>query len=115
RSAAAFFYLSLLGGLVGFTTYAWLLRVASPAALSTYAYVNPLVAVLLGWLVAGEELGAGVLVPAGLVVGAVALISLPARGGRMPVSAARPCRLPSPPLRGRGVGGESVTPCARGR
>jgi drug/metabolite transporter (DMT)-like permease len=77
RSAAAFFYLSLLGGLVGFTTYAWLLRVASPAALSTYAYVNPLVAVLLGWLVAGEELGWGVLVPAGLVVGAVALITLP--------------------------------------
>src|SRR5262245_32308408 len=77
RSALAFGYLALVGGLVGFTTYAWLLRVASPTAVSTYAYVNPLVAVLLGWLVAGEALGLEVLLAAALVVGAVVLITLP--------------------------------------
>jgi drug/metabolite transporter (DMT)-like permease len=77
RSVLAFLYLTFIGGLVGFTTYAWLLRVASPTAVSTYAYVNPLVAVLLGWLVAGEALGAEVLLAAALVVGAVVLITLP--------------------------------------
>ena len=63
--------------LVGFTTYAWLLHVASPTAVSTYAYVNPLIAVLLGFLLAGEALDAGVLLPAGLIVAAVVLITLP--------------------------------------
>jgi drug/metabolite transporter (DMT)-like permease len=77
RSTLAFVYLTLLGGLVGFTTYAWLLRVATPTALSTYAYVNPLVAVLLGWLVAGEVLDMHILLAAGLIIGAVVLITLP--------------------------------------
>jgi drug/metabolite transporter (DMT)-like permease len=79
QSLAAFFYLVIIGGLVGFSTYAWLLHHASPTAVSTYAYVNPLVAVLLGWLVAGEALDALVLVAAGLIVGAVILITLPRR------------------------------------
>jgi drug/metabolite transporter (DMT)-like permease len=77
KSIGAFFYLSILGALVGFTTYAWLLRMAPPTAVSTYAYVNPLIAVLLGWLVAGESLDGGVLLPAGLIIGAVVLITLP--------------------------------------
>jgi drug/metabolite transporter (DMT)-like permease len=77
RSVAAFFYLVVFGGLIGFTTYAWLLRVASPTAVTTYAYVNPLIAVLLGWLVAGETLDARILAAAGLIVGAVVLITLP--------------------------------------
>jgi drug/metabolite transporter (DMT)-like permease len=77
RSVAAFFYLVIFGGLIGFTTYAWLLRVASPTAVTTYAYVNPLIAVLLGWLIAGETLDARILLAAGLIVGAVVLITLP--------------------------------------
>ncbi len=80
-SLAAFAYL-IVAGLVGFTTYAWLLRHASPAAVSTYAYVNPLVAVLLGWLLAGETIDSNVLLAAALVVGAVVLITLPARPPR---------------------------------
>src|SRR5436309_1236090 len=46
RSILAFAYLVVIGALLGFTTYAWLIRVAPPTAVSTYAYVNPLVAVL---------------------------------------------------------------------
>ncbi len=77
----AFAYLTVVGGLVGFSTYAWLLRHASPAAVSTYAYVNPLVAVLLGWLAAGETIDASILAAAVLVIGAVVLITLPRRRG----------------------------------
>lgn len=79
KSLLAFFYLTFVGGLVGFSTYAWLLRVASPTAVSTYAYVNPLVAVLLGWLLAGETVGLTIGLAAALVVGAVVLITLPRR------------------------------------
>lgn len=77
KSVFAFLYLALVGGLVGFTTYAWLLRVAAPTALSTYAYVNPLVAVLLGYLVAGEVLEPRAVLAAALILGAVVLITLP--------------------------------------
>src|SRR5215203_2731497 len=51
-SIGAFFYLLLFGSLVAFTAYSWLLSNVSPARATTYAYVNPVVAVLLGWLVA---------------------------------------------------------------
>jgi drug/metabolite transporter (DMT)-like permease len=49
RSLLAFAYLVLFGSLIGFTAYIWLLRVSTPAKVSTYAFVNPIVAVLLGW------------------------------------------------------------------
>jgi drug/metabolite transporter (DMT)-like permease len=77
KSILAFLYLTIFGGLVGFTTYAWLLRVASPTAVSTYAYVNPLVAVMLGCAIAGEKLDANALSAAVLILGAVVLITLP--------------------------------------
>lgn len=50
-------YLSLVGSLVGFTTFAWLMKHSTPARVATYAYVNPIVAVFLGWLVLREPLG----------------------------------------------------------
>ena len=53
-SAWAFVYLTLIGSLVGFTAYVWLLQVSTPARVSTYAYVNPLIAVVLGRLVLHE-------------------------------------------------------------
>jgi drug/metabolite transporter (DMT)-like permease len=83
RSLWALAYLTVVGSLVAFTTYAWLLRVTSPAAVATYAYVNPLVAVLLGWLLGGEGLEAHVLVAGALIVGAVVLITLPRRSPRV--------------------------------
>ena len=68
-------YLTTLGSLVGFTSYIWLLDKVSPALVGTYAFVNPVVAVLLGWAIAHEPLSARTLVAAAIVIGAVALIT----------------------------------------
>lgn len=68
-------YLIVFGSLIGFTAYSWLLRNAKPANVATYAYVNPLIAVLLGWLIGGETLTGQMLVGAGIVVGSVVLIT----------------------------------------
>lgn len=76
RSAWALVYLSLIGGVVGYTAYVWLLKVADPAKVSTYAYVNPIVAVILGWALAGEALNSRVFVATAAVVSAVVLITL---------------------------------------
>jgi drug/metabolite transporter (DMT)-like permease len=76
RSIAAVAYLVVFGSLVAFTVYVWLLRVASPALVSTYAFVNPIVAVFLGWLLAREEVGPRTLVAAAVIVVAVVLITL---------------------------------------
>lgn len=67
-------YLVVVGSLVGFTTYAWLLTVAPLGRISTYAYVNPVVAVILGWVVLAEPLTARTVVAAAVIVLAVALI-----------------------------------------
>lgn len=74
-SAWAFLYLALMGSLVGFTAYIWLLQVSTPARVSTYAYVNPLIAVVLGRLVLGEALPAQVLGAGALILAAVVLIT----------------------------------------
>jgi drug/metabolite transporter (DMT)-like permease len=67
-------YLVVFGSLVGFTYYAWLLRAAPLPLVSTYAYVNPVIAVLLGWLFLAEPLSLRTFVAGGVVVLAVALI-----------------------------------------
>jgi len=72
----AFAYLVVFGSLVGFTAYTWLLRVSTPAHVSTYAYVNPVIAVFLGWAIGGEPVGASTLLAAGVIVGGVVLITL---------------------------------------
>lgn len=68
-------YLIAFGSLVGFTAYIWLLRHVQPSIVSTYAYVNPIIAVILGWLVADEELGPRIIFAAVIIVAAVALIT----------------------------------------
>ena len=68
-------YLITFGSLLGFTSYIWLLDKVSPAHLGTYAYVNPIVAVLLGWAIAGETLSIRTGVAAAIVICAVALIT----------------------------------------
>ena len=73
-SIGAFIYLVLIGAVVGYTAYFWLLRHCDPAKVSTYAYVNPIVAVLLGALFAGESLTLQTLLAAALIIGSVALI-----------------------------------------
>lgn len=67
-------YLVTFGSLVGFTAYIYLLRAVSPAKASTYAYVTPVVAVLLGWAVAGETVTAHTLLAAAVILGGVAMI-----------------------------------------
>ncbi len=74
RSIAAFAYLVVFGALIGFTAYLWLMRVASPARVSTYAYVNPVVAMFLGWTVAGEPLSARTILATVVIVAAVLLV-----------------------------------------
>ncbi len=72
-------YLVVVGSLIGFTTYAWLLTVAPLGRIATYAYVNPVVAVILGWVVLAEPLTARTAVAGAVIVFAVALI-VTARG-----------------------------------
>jgi drug/metabolite transporter (DMT)-like permease len=74
-SAIGLLYLVTFGSLLGFTSYIWLLDKVPPARLGTYAYVNPLVAVMLGWAIAGERLSIRTGVAAAIVICAVALIT----------------------------------------
>jgi drug/metabolite transporter (DMT)-like permease len=73
-SILALAYLVVAGSWIAFTAYAWLLQNAPISQVATYAYVNPLVAVVLGWAILGEDLGAGTLLGAALVVASVAAI-----------------------------------------
>jgi drug/metabolite transporter (DMT)-like permease len=68
-------YLIVFGSLIGFTAYSWLLKNAQPAMVATYAYINPVIAVFLGWLIASETFTTQMLVGAGIIVGSVALIT----------------------------------------
>src|SRR5436305_8006734 len=73
-SLASFIYLVIIGAVVGYTAYIWLLRHCEPAKVATYAYVNPIVAVLLGAAFAGESLTPRVLIAAALIIGSVAIV-----------------------------------------
>ena len=73
-SLLAVAYLIVVGSLVGFTAYVWLLRVAPVSLVATYAYVNPIVAVALGWLLLGESVSLHMVVAGSAIVVAVALI-----------------------------------------
>ncbi len=75
RSLLALAYLVVFGAIIAFTAYVWLLRTASPVLISTYAYVNPVVAVFLGWAMAGEPITRGTLIAAAVILTGVALIS----------------------------------------
>jgi drug/metabolite transporter (DMT)-like permease len=73
-SLVSFAYLVIIGAVVGYTAYIWLLRNCDPAKVATYAYVNPIVAVLLGAAFAGETLTMRTLVAAAIIIGSVALV-----------------------------------------
>jgi len=85
ESLAGWLYLIVVGSWVGFAAYMWLLRNAPTPLVSTYAYVNPVVAVFLGWAILSEPVTWTVALAALLIVGAVALI----------VSAPTPARAPA--------------------
>lgn len=75
RSWLALGYLIVFGSLIGFTAYVWLLRVTAPAVATTYAYVNPVVAVVVGWGIAGEPITARTMLAMAIIVGAVVVIT----------------------------------------
>jgi len=74
NSLLAFAYLVVFGSLIAFTAYAWLLQNAPLGKVATYAYVNPIVAIALGWLVLDERVTALTLVGAAVIVASVALV-----------------------------------------
>jgi len=76
RTISAYTYLVLIGSLMGFTSYSWLTRNAPPRLLSTYAYVNPVVALFLGWAIGHEKLSSQTLMACGIVIGGVVLMTL---------------------------------------
>jgi len=84
RAIASVVYLIVFGSLIGYTAYTFILRVSTPARASTYAYVNPVVAVVLGWAFAGEQITWRTIGAAGVILAGVAIITLssPARTSR---------------------------------
>jgi len=82
RSVLSLLYLIIFGSLIAYSAYTYILAHATPARVSTYAYVNPVVAVLLGWALGGEEVTARTLFAASVIIASVALITI-RRGGRI--------------------------------
>jgi drug/metabolite transporter (DMT)-like permease len=76
RSVLALVYLITGGSLLGFTAYIWLLTVTTPARVATYAYVNPVVAVILGWAFAGEPITSRIVLASFIIAIAVALVTV---------------------------------------
>ena len=74
-SAFALVYLIIFGSLIGFGAYIWLLKTADPTLVSTYAYVNPVVAVFLGWALANEQLALSDSAAAAIILCAVIIIT----------------------------------------
>jgi drug/metabolite transporter (DMT)-like permease len=106
RSGLALAHLIVFGSLVAFSCYVWLLRVSSPAVVSTYAFANPMVAVLLGWALAGERLDGRTWAATAIIVTAVALITLSRRSASPAPTTPRAAAEPLP----RSPGSEPVLP-----
>lgn len=101
RSLGALAYLIVFGALIAYTAYSWLIRVAPPVLASTYAYVNPVVAVILGWALAGERLTLGMLGAAAVILAGVTLLT---------VSSAKPAD--KAPEKTPALGEESLEACS---
>ncbi len=76
RSVAAFFYLVFFGSIIGYSAYVYILKMSTPAMAGTYAYVNPAIAVFLGWALAGEKVTGITIVAAMIIIASVALITM---------------------------------------
>jgi drug/metabolite transporter (DMT)-like permease len=92
RSVAAMIYLAIFASIIAFTAFTWLMRVANPALVTTYAYVNPIVAVILGWLLRGEQLTVRTLAAGAIIIAAVVILSRASRAAPAPRS------IPTPPV-----------------
>ena len=74
-SLAALVYLIIFGSMIAFTAYIWLLKNVTPARAATYAYVNPVIAVFLGWSIGNETITSLMLVAASMIIGSVVMIT----------------------------------------
>jgi drug/metabolite transporter (DMT)-like permease len=83
-SVWAWLYLLTAGSLIAFPTFVWLMKHCSPTLVATYAYVNPIVAVLLGWWILGEPIGPQVIAASIAIVAGVAIITYSKRAARKP-------------------------------
>lgn len=92
-SILALVYLIIAGSLAAFTAYVWLLQNAPISKVSTYAYVNPVIALVLGWVILDERLTVPMLVGAGVIVASVAFTVTKESGAKMP---ARGAEAPEP-------------------
>ncbi len=89
KSALALAYLVFFGAIIGFTAYIWLLTVSTAARVSTYAYVNPVVALILGWALADEPLTGRTILAAGVILSGVAVITFAKSRARGSVASSR--------------------------
>jgi drug/metabolite transporter (DMT)-like permease len=92
RGAGAMAYLVVFGSILGYSAYTYALRHASPTIVGTYAYVNPVIAVLLGWLILAEPVTARTFLAMVLILGAVVWIQFSHKIGRLAPSATPPVR-----------------------
>ena len=74
RSGLSVLYLAMFGSILGFTAYTYLLRHVQPARVATYAYINPVIAVILGWLFLHEPITGRMVVAAAIILGAVVMV-----------------------------------------
>lgn len=81
RSMVSLLYLAVFGSIVAFSAYTYILRVSTPARVATYAYVNPVVAMLLGWAFANEPITMRTLLAAAVILAGVAIITLTGGSG----------------------------------
>jgi drug/metabolite transporter (DMT)-like permease len=88
RSWAALGYLIVFGSMVGFTAYIYILKKSTATRVATYAFVNPVVALFLGWLLIGESITLRTVIAAGVILTAVLLVITAPRGA--PLQAKRP-------------------------
>jgi drug/metabolite transporter (DMT)-like permease len=75
-SVVAILYLSLFASIIGFSAFTWLMRVSAPAKVSTYAYVNPVIAFFLGWILANETLTPRMIMAMGVIIASVVMINV---------------------------------------
>src|SRR5213078_893771 len=102
KGAGAVAYLVVFGSILGYSAYTYALRHASPTIVGTYAYVNPVIAVLLGWLILREPVSARTFLAMALILGAVVWIQFSHKIGRWDRRTGglkRQARLPRPPVR----------------
>ena len=99
RALLAFAYMVVAASLVSFTAYMWLLRVSTPARVGTYAFVNPVVALLVGWAFGGEGFDTRTLLASAVIVAGVALVVTTPSAQRPAASTSRNARSNAGPKR----------------